>query len=329
MKLKNFFIMSFILTVSSSLWAHGYIKSPASRAYKCAQGINKTCGDIKYEPQSVEQRSGFPDKDFPQDGKLASGGIQRFGKLDEAGENRWHKTQMQVGDNIFSWHLTARHSTANWRFYLTKNGWDPNVPLARAAFDLKPFCTQYDGGAIPKADVSIICKVPVDRIGYHIIYGVWQIADTRNSFYQVIDAIFPDNDKKQPTEPDIKEPTVTTTSQPGEPVVADTTVTGTESPTRSVVTRPTVTPANQPEEPVGATTTVTDTKSPTGPVFTQPTLSTDTQPGEPFVADTAVTGTKPTTGSVVTQPTVTTTNQPGEPVVADTTVTVTKPSTGS
>lgn len=101
MKLKKIFIMSFMLTVSSSLWAHGYIKSPASRAYKCAQGINKTCGDIKYEPQSVEQRSGFPDKDFPEDGKLASGGIQRFGKLDEAGENRWHKTQMQVGDNIF------------------------------------------------------------------------------------------------------------------------------------------------------------------------------------------------------------------------------------
>ncbi|HGJ5915887.1 lytic polysaccharide monooxygenase [Arsenophonus nasoniae] len=289
MKLKKIFIMSIILTASSTLWAHGYIKSPASRAYKCAQGINKDCGDIKYEPQSVEQRSGFPDKNFPIDGKLASGGIQRFAKLDEAGENRWHKTQMHVGDNNFSWYLTARHSTANWRYYITKNGWNPNVPLTRAAFDLKPFCTQYDGGAIPKADVSIICEVPVDRIGYHIIYGVWQIADTSNSFYQVVDVIFPDNDKKQPTEPDIKEPTETVTNQPDEPVVTDTTVTGTKPATGSVVTQPTETATNQ--------------------------------PGEPVVTDTTVTGTKPATGSVVSQPTETATNQPGEPVITDKKVT--------
>ncbi|HGJ5895734.1 lytic polysaccharide monooxygenase [Arsenophonus nasoniae] len=269
MKLKKIFIMSIILTASSTLWAHGYIKSPASRAYKCAQGINKDCGDIKYEPQSVEQRSGFPDKNFPIDGKLASGGIQRFAKLDEAGENRWHKTQMHVGDNNFSWYLTARHSTANWRYYITKNGWNPNVPLTRAAFDLKPFCTQYDGGAIPKADVSIICEVPVDRIGYHIIYGVWQIADTSNSFYQVVDVIFPDNDKKQPTEPDIKEPTETVTNQPDEPVVTDTTVTGTKPATGSVVTQPTETATNQPGEPV-----ITDKKVTSQPTETVTTLIT-------------------------------------------------------
>ncbi|HGJ5865706.1 lytic polysaccharide monooxygenase, partial [Arsenophonus nasoniae] len=329
MKLKKIFIMSIILTASSTLWAHGYIKSPASRAYKCAQGINKDCGDIKYEPQSVEQRSGFPDKNFPIDGKLASGGIQRFAKLDEAGENRWHKTQMHVGDNNFSWYLTARHSTANWRYYITKNGWNPNVPLTRAAFDLKPFCTQYDGGAIPKADVSIICEVPVDRIGYHIIYGVWQIADTSNSFYQVVDVIFPDNDKKQPTEPDIKEPTETVTNQPGEPVVTDTTVTGTKPATGSVVTQPTETATNQPGEPVVSDTTVTGTKPATGSVVTQPTETASNQPGEPVVTDTTVTGTKPATGSVVTQPTETVTNQPGEPAVTDTTVTGTKPATGS
>ncbi|HGJ5875439.1 MAG TPA: lytic polysaccharide monooxygenase [Arsenophonus sp.] len=60
---------------------------------------NKDCSDIKYEPQSVEQLSGFPEGNFPKDGKLASGGIARFSSLDQTGENRWDKNQIQVGDN--------------------------------------------------------------------------------------------------------------------------------------------------------------------------------------------------------------------------------------
>ena len=35
---------------------------------------NKDCGDIKYEPQSVEQFSRVPEGNFLKDGKLASGG---------------------------------------------------------------------------------------------------------------------------------------------------------------------------------------------------------------------------------------------------------------
>ncbi|MDR5617749.1 lytic polysaccharide monooxygenase [Arsenophonus sp.] len=346
MKLKKFFIMSLILTVSSNLSAHGYIKSPGSRAYKCATGINEKCGDIKYEPQSVEQRTGFPDNEnFPKDGKLASGGIARFSKLDEAGKDRWHKTEMQVGNNDFLWHLTARHSTANWRYYITKNGWNSSVPLERVSFDLEPFCSQYDHGAIPKPDVTMTCKVPEDRIGYHVIYGVRQIADTSNSFYQVVDVVFSDNDNKQPTEPVITEPTVTETNQPGEPVTTEPTVTATQptkpvvsQPTETATTQPTVTKTSQPGEPVTTEPTVTATNQPTKPdvsqptetATTQPTVTGTSQPGEPVTTEPTVTATQPTkpvisqpTETATTQPTVTGTNQPGEPVITEPTVTAT------
>ncbi|WP_406850723.1 lytic polysaccharide monooxygenase [Candidatus Arsenophonus nilaparvatae] len=346
--------MFLILTVSSNLLAHGYIKSPASRAYKCVKkkneikALNENCGDIKYEPQSVEQRTGFPDnEDFPKDGKLASGGIARFSKLDEAGKDRWHKTEMQVGNNDFLWHLTARHSTANWRYYITKNGWNSSVPLERLSFDLEPFCSQYDYGAIPKSDVTMTCKVPEDRTGYHVIYGVWQIADTSNSFYQVADVVFSDNDNKQPTEPVITESTATGTNQPGEPVVTEPTVTATSQPTKPVVsqptetatTQPTVTGTNQPGEPVVTEPTVTATSQPTKPVVsqptetatTQPTVTGTNQPGEPVVTEPTVTATNQPTKPVVsqptetatTQPTATGTNQPGEPVVTELIVTAT------
>ena len=36
---------------------------------------------------------------------------------------------------------------------------------------------------------SMTCNVP-ERTGYQVIYGVWEIADTTNSFYQAIDVDF-------------------------------------------------------------------------------------------------------------------------------------------
>ncbi|HGJ5875440.1 MAG TPA: lytic polysaccharide monooxygenase [Arsenophonus sp.] len=59
--------------------------------------------------------------------------------------------------------------------------------MSRAAFELKSFCSQFDHGSMPKAEVSITCKLLEDRTGYHVIYGVWKIADIRNSFYQEVD----------------------------------------------------------------------------------------------------------------------------------------------
>ena len=38
--------------------AHGYVNSPPSRQAQCAQGT-LPCGDIKYEPQSVEGPKGL------------------------------------------------------------------------------------------------------------------------------------------------------------------------------------------------------------------------------------------------------------------------------
>ena len=44
-------------------------------------------------------------------------------------------------------------------------------------------------GKIPTETVTLNCNIP-ERSGYQIILGVWDIADTGNAFYQVIDAEF-------------------------------------------------------------------------------------------------------------------------------------------
>lgn len=95
---------------------------------------------------------------------------------------------MTAGPHEFVWHHTAPHKTTNWRYYITKQNWDPNKPLTRDQFELTPFCTINGNGQAPAMTKSMTCNVP-ERTGYRVIYGV-EIADTANSFYQAIDVDF-------------------------------------------------------------------------------------------------------------------------------------------
>ncbi|HEM7461847.1 TPA: N-acetylglucosamine-binding protein GbpA [Enterobacter hormaechei] len=189
MKLSKIALAVATLAVASSALAHGYIESPASRAYMCKLGQNIDCGSVQYEPQSVERTSGFPTGAMPPDGQLASAGIASYSQLDKQSLNAWTKSPMTAGPHEFVWHHTAPHKTTNWRYYITKQNWDPNKPLTRDQFELTPFCTINGNGQAPSMTKSMTCNVP-ERTGYQVIYGVWEIADTANSFYQAIDVDF-------------------------------------------------------------------------------------------------------------------------------------------
>ncbi|MDR0267417.1 lytic polysaccharide monooxygenase [Paenibacillus sp.] len=181
------FMMALMLLIADRASAHGYVQSPGSRAYLCKTGDNTNCGPIMYEPQSLEAPKGFPAAG-PADGKIASAN-GAFPELDAQSATRWTKVSMSPGTNNFTWTLTARHSTTNWKYYITKQNWDPNAPLTRDSFDLTPFCTVNYNGAQPPATYSDTCTVP-NRTGYQVILAVWEIADTPNAFYNVIDVDF-------------------------------------------------------------------------------------------------------------------------------------------
>ncbi|WP_066187153.1 MULTISPECIES: lytic polysaccharide monooxygenase [Gracilibacillus] len=189
------------LAFASMVSAHGYVNNPESRAVLCADGVNNDCGAVIYEPHSLEGPGNYPEQGVA-DGQIASaGGV--FPKLDEQSENRWAKVPMSSGDFTFEWTLTAAHATEDWDYYITKEGWDPNSPLERSDFEL--FCTYNDNGQRPGFTVTHDCDIP-ERDGYHVILAYWEVADTANAFYQVIDANF-DGDFVEPGDPD----------EPGEP----------------------------------------------------------------------------------------------------------------
>ncbi|SPZ65695.1 GlcNAc-binding protein A precursor [Serratia quinivorans] len=189
MELKKIALAVAALTLSSGALAHGYVESPQSRAYKCNLQENTDCGAVQYEPQSVEKDSGFPTGPLPRDGELASASIPHYSPLDKQSMNMWAKNPIKAGMNTFTWFHTAMHKTNNWRYYITKQNWDANQPLTRAAFEAMPFCQAEGHGQMPAQRAVHECNVP-QRSGYQVIYGVWEIADTVNSFYQVIDVDF-------------------------------------------------------------------------------------------------------------------------------------------
>lgn len=194
--------------------AHGYINN--SRAALAKSGENKNAGPVQYEPQSVEAPGNYPQAG-PADGQIASGG-GKFSALDAQTADRWTKVPMKGGKNTFTWTLTAPHRTSEWKYYITKKGWDPNDPLERS--DFEQIGRVEGNGQVPLSTVTHTIDVPTDRQGYYVILGVWEIADTENAFYQVVDVQLSNDgtdngnqDKEAPTVPTgLKSTSVKTTS---------------------------------------------------------------------------------------------------------------------
>ena len=166
---------------------HGYVS--ISRSKKCQEGSNTGCGNIIYEPQSLEATKGFP-SNGPADGKLASAGVALFSELDQQTSTRWHKTSATSQSSVnFQWFFTAFHKSTKFEYFITRSDWNPNSPLTRSQFESTPFCSANAGGQPPQQGTTHNCMFP-SRSGYHVVYAVWTIDDTAMAFYNAIDLDF-------------------------------------------------------------------------------------------------------------------------------------------
>ncbi|MCX4399030.1 lytic polysaccharide monooxygenase auxiliary activity family 9 protein [Streptomyces sp. NBC_01767] len=150
-------VLALSLPVGSAS-AHGYISSPPSRQAQCAAGT-VSCGEIKYEPQSVEGPKGLTS---------CSGGNGRFAELDDDSKG-WQVTPVSRSTS-FQWVLTARHATSTWQYFAG----------GRKIVEFN------DNGAQPGATVTH--QVDFGGLtGRQKVLAVWNIADTANAFYACID----------------------------------------------------------------------------------------------------------------------------------------------
>jgi chitin-binding protein len=168
--------------------AHGYTNSPISRQKLCKDGGAANCGAIVWEPQSVEGPKGFP-ASGPADGVICSGGVSRFAELDNPRNGTWPTTRVSAGSRNVTWNFTARHATTSYRYFITKQNWNPTQKLTRAALESTPFTNVPKNGARPGETETHSIKIP-SRSGRQLILAVWDIADTGNAFYSCIDVQF-------------------------------------------------------------------------------------------------------------------------------------------
>ncbi|WP_380282748.1 lytic polysaccharide monooxygenase [Kitasatospora purpeofusca] len=170
--------------------SHGFINLPPSRSALCGSGVVKNCGDIQWEPQSVEGPKGFP-AGGPADGTICAGADARWAPLDNPRNGAWPTTKVTAGgQQTFTWEIEARHSTTNFRYFLTKQGYDPAQKITRASLDLTPFLTVPYNRRQPDAITKHTATLPTGRTGHHVVVAVWDVADTANAFYSCTDVLF-------------------------------------------------------------------------------------------------------------------------------------------
>ncbi|CCH30819.1 lytic polysaccharide monooxygenase [Actinosynnema sp. NPDC047251] len=177
-------IAPFIVVVSAGTAnAHGYITSPPSRQANCAAGKVSNCGDIIYEPPSVEG---------PKGQQNCHGGDARWAPLND---DRKAWPAASVGDNVtFNWLITANHSTSTWQY------WVGGSKIAEF----------NDHGRQPGRTVQHAVSLG-GRTGRIKLLAIWNIADTAMAFYNCVDLQVGPGGPGPTTTPTT---TTTTTTQP-------------------------------------------------------------------------------------------------------------------
>ncbi|GGJ78660.1 hypothetical protein GCM10010123_05750 [Pilimelia anulata] len=151
-------VVSLFVAVPPAL-AHGYVLTPPSRQANCASKAMAGCGDIVWEPQSVEA---------PKGAMSCNGNGARFAELNDD-SRPWPAAK--VGQQAtFTWKITARHATTTWEYFIGGK--------RIAVFD--------DKGKPAQATMTHHVSL-AGYTGRQKVLARWNIADTVNAFYNCVD----------------------------------------------------------------------------------------------------------------------------------------------
>ena len=183
------------LVMTTSAYAHGTVVSPPSRVYNCYKENPENPSSEACKAATAQGKQQFYDwngvrlgdaadnhQDAIPDGKLCSAGAG--GGLDLP-RSDWISTHVKPGNFVFKWKNSAPHATQYYRYYITRDGYDPTKPLNWG--DLDEFCTY--GKSAGGSEASHSCTLPV-LSGKHVVYSVWQRSDSPEAFYACIDIDF-------------------------------------------------------------------------------------------------------------------------------------------
>jgi chitin-binding protein len=184
--------------------AHGTIEVPTSRVYNCRlenpeNPLSAACiaavaiGGTQplYDWNEINQgnAAGNHQAVIP-DGTLCAGGRDKYQGLNQ-GRDDWIAEPINYnlkGEIDFVYFATAPHASAYFRFYVTKDDYDLNSALGWG--DLDPVFCEINQVTLENQRYNMTCPSPVAKTGKHIIYNIWQRADSDEAFYACIDVDF-------------------------------------------------------------------------------------------------------------------------------------------
>ncbi|MCH9718562.1 MAG: lytic polysaccharide monooxygenase [Actinomycetia bacterium] len=183
-----------VVAAPSPASAHGTLDLPASRLQMCRFVVpnHPVCQDAwKANAQSIWDWNGLLISDangrhrqLIPDGELCSANRDEYTFFDRPGDD-WPATNLTPdsdGKYTLRWNSTAPHSTAYYRVYVTKQGYNPNQRLAWGDLDLV-----HDTGARPREYTTTMRFNLPERSGRHMIYVAWQRSDSSEAFYSCSD----------------------------------------------------------------------------------------------------------------------------------------------
>ena len=185
---------AFVALGTAEAHAHGTSLSPASRSYICRY-LDRESEPCAYawrtNPQAIYDWMGIliaradgRHRELIGDGSLCSAGDAKFGAFDRP-STAWPATGLSSGRQTWKWVLNAPHATRYYRFYLTREGFDPGRALRWDDLELI-----YDSGRRPATKVEEFTVDVPARTGRHVLYTVWQRSDSPEAFYSCSDVVF-------------------------------------------------------------------------------------------------------------------------------------------
>ncbi|HEX7304906.1 lytic polysaccharide monooxygenase auxiliary activity family 9 protein [Lentzea sp.] len=201
--------------------AHGTLSDPASRVYTCknegpespkseackaAVAAGGTQAFYDWNEVSLLEAGGRHRQLIP-DGKLCSAGRDKYRGLDLQRAD-WPAKRISAGSLTVTYHATAPHSNSNFEFYLTRDGWNPTMPLRWS--DLVPLATFTNQN--PTTFTNWTLPIP-QRSGRHVLYSIWQrVVGSAEAFYTCSDVDFGGGSTPPPTTTTTTAPPTTTTT---------------------------------------------------------------------------------------------------------------------
>ena len=189
------------LSLQAPAQAHGAPEFPISRVYNCYKNPSLAAcqaGIAFGGPQAIYDWNGVNQgaaqgnhQAVVPDQQLCAGGQEKFKGFDLPRAD-WAATPYSPGADgkyEFRYNATAPHRTLNWKFYLTRDGFDASTRALKWS-DLDLVAELGPDQMVTVGNTYTMKLTLPKRTGKQVLYSVWQRSDSGEAFYGCSDVDF-------------------------------------------------------------------------------------------------------------------------------------------